>query len=175
MAAFIDLGDQQSKFGVKRQARIRWVLPETKNEKGEPFVIFQTIWNLSMRSEAFRDIVSALLPDESLKGRSLRELVGKAARLAVEHNDDSGQIYANVVSVKPLKPGTSAPVLEPSKLVYFSLDPAEFDRADFDTLSERDREKIQVTDAYKTATFVVANKGKPAQAVIDDGIPDAWA
>jgi hypothetical protein len=172
LASLVDLGDQESKFGTKRQARLKWVLPEVKDDKGEGFLVFQTIWNLSLRSQVFRDVVSALLPGENLKGRSLRELVGKAARLTIEHNDAGNQVYANVASVKPLKAKAKAPVLDPGQLAYFSLDPDEFSEAAFNALSDRDREKVRVTDAYKTATFVAANKGKPAAAIIGDELPD---
>jgi hypothetical protein len=35
-----------------------------------------------------------------------------------------------------------------------------------------DREKIRLTDAYKTATHIAANRGKPAVAIIQDELPD---
>jgi hypothetical protein len=141
LAALIDFGEQPGKWGEKRQARLKWVLPEVLDDKGDGFVVYHTVWNLSLRSEAFRDIVSALLPGENLQGRSLKELVGKAAKLTIEHNDTRNQVYANVVSVKPLKPGTKAPALDPAKLTYFSLDHDEFSEAAFNALSERDRGK----------------------------------
>jgi hypothetical protein len=117
--------DRQTPFNLNsacrsRQARLKWVLPEVKDDKGEGFLVFQTIWNLSLRSQVFRDLVSALLPGENLKGRNLRELVGKAAHLTIEHNDAGNQVYANVASVKPLKAKAKALVLDPGQLAYFS-------------------------------------------------------
>lgn len=167
-AAFIDYGEQPSKFGARRQASIHWVLPNVETETGAPCLVFQTIWNVSMRSRTFREVVTGLMGDGPLAGRSLQELVGRAAKLTVVHNDGASQTYANVASVKPLRPGTKAPGIE-QDLVYFSLDPDEFSEAALASLSDHDQAKIKGSETYR---MLIATRGKRPSDIIDDGIPD---
>jgi hypothetical protein len=52
LVAFIDKGEQPGKFGARRHALLRWALPNVETKDGSPCIIFQRIWNLSMRAKA---------------------------------------------------------------------------------------------------------------------------
>lgn len=171
LVAFIDRGEQAGKFAPRRQAMLHWLLPEVKTENSEPCLVFQVIWNLSMRSKAFREVVTGLMGTEPLDGRKLAELVGRAAKLTIVHNDGETQTYANIAAIKPLAKGVKAPRIE-QDLVYFSLDPDEFSEATLNTLSDREQEKIRASETYRTTKHVLANQGKPAAAIVDDDFPE---
>jgi hypothetical protein len=51
LVAFIDRGEQAGKFAPRRQAMLHWLLPEAETENGEPCLVFQVIWNLSMKED----------------------------------------------------------------------------------------------------------------------------
>jgi hypothetical protein len=170
LVAFIDRGEQSGKYAPRRQAMLHWALPEVKTEN-EPCLVFQVIWNLSMRSKAFREVVAGLMGTEPLAGRKLGELVGRAAKLTIVHNESETQTYANIAAIKPLPKGVKAPRIE-QDLIYFSLDPDEFSEATLNTLSDREQEKIRASETYKTTKQIIANRGKPAAAIIDDDFPE---
>ena len=171
---FIDRGDQAGKFAPRRQAFLRWVLPDVETADGKPCYVFQTIWNLSLRSKAFREVVNALMGNEPLEGRSLRELVGRAARVTIVHSEGESQTYANFAAIKPVKPGTTAPA--PEETLYFSLASDEFTPESLAALPEREQEKVKASSTYRdlmeTRKLAAKVKTKDVAAVIDDGFPE---
>jgi hypothetical protein len=171
LVSLIDKGEQPGKFGAQRHALLRWVLPNVETETGETCIVFQRIWNLSLRSKAFREVVSGLMGDEPLAGRSLRELVGRPARLTIVHNETETQTYANVAAVKPLKPGAKAPKTE-QDLIYFSLSPDEFSEAALKALSERDQELIKASPTYAATLRVLEDRKKATKDLINDDFPE---
>jgi hypothetical protein len=171
LTGFIDRGEQTGKFGPRRQAVLQWLLPDVETENGEPCRVFQTIWNLSMRSKAFREAVSGLMGAEPLAGRSLGELVGRAARLTIVHHESETQVYANIASIRALPRGTKAPETD-QKLIYFSLDPDEFSEAELNSLPDREQERIRSSETYRQTKAVLAARAKPTAKLIDDDLPD---
>jgi hypothetical protein len=161
LAAFIDRGEQTTKFGTRRQAILHWILPNVETANDTPCTIYQPVWNLSLRSKTFREVVNGLMGDEPLAGRSLSELVGRAAKLTIVHNEGESQTYANVAAVKALKPGTKAPRTE-QELTYFSLDPDEFSEAVLAGLPEHEHSKIRSSETYKiliaASKWIAANQ-----------------
>jgi hypothetical protein len=132
--------------------------------------VFQNIWNISLRSKAFREVVTALMGTEPLEGRSLKELVGRPARVTITHNEGESQTYANITSVRALKPGTPRP-RTPEELVYFSLSPEEFDERTLATLPTRMREKISLSPTYKETLKTLAAKKMTTKELVDDMLP----
>jgi hypothetical protein len=172
LVAAIDRGEQAGKYEPRRQMVLHWLLPNVETANGDPCLVFQTIWNVSMRARVFREIVQGLMGGEPLEGRSLRELVGRVAKITVVHNEGESQTYANIASVKPMKPGTKAPKIE-TELVYFSLDTDEFDEKVLNSLSEHDQTKIKSSRTYLDLKFLASAKDKSAADIIDDDFPEA--
>ena len=182
LVSWIDRGEQQGKFGARRQVGVRFELVDVETEFGEPSLLFLTVFNLSMRSKTFREMAVALLGTADLKGVPLQGMVGKACKVTVIHREtDDGQTFANIASFKALKPGTK--VKEPqTELTFFSLDPLDvkglkaFETA-LAALPESERGKVIASDTYreliatlKPGKAVKAVK-KTAADVIDDGFP----
>src|ERR1700731_825374 len=118
----VDRGIQQGKFAPKRQVGARFELVDAETDGGEPCLVFKTIFNLSLKSKGFREMAKALLAADDLTGIPLRDMLAKACKVTIVHEEKNDQVYANIASFKALKPGT--PVKEPeSALVFFSLDP----------------------------------------------------
>jgi hypothetical protein len=172
LTAFIDRGEQAGKFGPRRQVVLHWLLPDVETESGTPAVVYQTVWNLSMKSKVFRETVAGLMGSEDLHGRSLAELVGRSARLSITHNEHDGQVFANIASVKPLPKGAQRRPPADQVLTYFSLDADEYDETVLNTLPEREQERIRNSPTYAQTRAVLAARAKPTAELINDGLPD---
>jgi hypothetical protein len=109
--------------------------------------------------------------DEPLAGRSLKELVGRPARLTIVHNETDNQTYANVASVKPMKPGIKAPKLE-QDLLYFSLSEDEFSPEILNSLPERIQVEIKNSPTYAQTLRTLEARKKSNAELLDDGIPE---
>jgi hypothetical protein len=147
------------------------LLPTVETENGEPCLVFETLWNVSMTSKAFRETVSALMGNEPLAGRTLGELVGRAAWLTIVHKEGETQTYANIASIRPLPRGTKVPTID-QPLTYFSLDVDEFSEAALNALPEREQERIRSSETYRQTKSVLAARAKPTAKLIDDDLPE---
>ena len=79
LVSWIDRGVQQGRFGPCRQVATRFELPAVETENAKPCLVFQTIFNLSMRSKAFREMATALMGTNELRGSHVGNSSAKAA------------------------------------------------------------------------------------------------
>ena len=72
----IDLGLMPTKFGVSHQARCAFELCEPTRKADKPVIVYKSIWNLSLRSPNFRDLIKAISNRAEISGMDLKELIG---------------------------------------------------------------------------------------------------
>lgn len=105
----VDLGEQETAFGIKRQVRIIWQI-KTKNQKGERFQVRQTYTaSLNEKSNLRRDLESwrgrPFTPKE-IAAFDVEAVLGANCQLqVVQQISKKGRTYANVKAVVPLGHG----------------------------------------------------------------------
>lgn len=158
---FIDLGTQphegfQGKPGWKsRDVRLLFELPTVLMEgkynpesKGKPCVVSTTM-KMSLASTAkLRKFLKGWrgrdFTKEELESYVPRKMIGVPCRLSLIENEE----YVNIDGISRLSPGeVCPPQVNPS--IYFSLDKEEFDRAVFDSLGEKTKDKIYLSPEYQ--------------------------
>ena len=121
LADIVDLGEVQTKFGLKPKVRLVWITNELDKEQKSKRA-FET-YTLSLHEKAgLAKRLKGLGVSIPTTGEfELDSVIGLNARLAIQHNaatDGSGDVYANVAST--LKPAAGS---QPMKV------PADFVRA----------------------------------------------
>jgi hypothetical protein len=147
----IDLGthsnEYQGQVSVRRQCIIGWELCDefltTGEYAGQPFTLSR-FFTMSLSEKAnLRKILTAWrgrdFTPEELEGFDLKTILGVPCFLNVTHND-KGRAQVNAVMAMPRK--SSAPK-QFNVSVYLSLDPAEYDPAVFDAMSDKMKALIQ--------------------------------
>ena len=121
----IDLGMQQSVYGVKPQILLQWELPGCLGDDGKPRTISRTVGATLHKQGGLRPLLAAwrgrdFTPDE-LKSFAIDGLLGKPVKLLIQHTTSTeGKTFANVqAAVKPDK-GQLLQTLAP--LVRFDMD-----------------------------------------------------
>lgn len=160
----VDLGTQETNFqgrtSHKPMVMLSWELHcDEKMNDGRPFMISKR-YTYSMHEKAtFRHDL------ESWRGRAFAEadfagppngfhvkkLLGVSCLLNVVHSDKGDKTYANVASVSKIMKGMTPPPLV-NEIAYLSLDPAEFEQAVFDSLSDYVKGLIMKTDEWDRLT-----------------------
>src|SRR5262249_8363747 len=158
LVKLIDLGWHDSTFAgeIRRQhqALLVWELSNKLNSAGRPFLVSKTM-NLSLHEKAtFRSWAESMagrtFGQKDLYGRDrirVETLLGCGCMLKVEHVERDDGLSARVANLIPVPEGIPAP-RRFNDLVFFSLDPAEFDPAVFDTLSPWAKAKIEATEGF---------------------------
>lgn len=165
----VDVGEQESHFGVKPQVIIGWELPEQAMDDGRPMSISAIYTNsLSSKANLRADLEGwrgRAFTDEELAGFDLRAIAGKPCLLSVKHNTKGDKVYANVHAVMAMMKGAQVPKMHNETLVY-SVD--EPDPKVYESLPEWVRKKCdnRVTVQKGGAEHTEANP--PA---FDDSIP----
>lgn len=149
---FIDLGSHEQTFqgeskGLKRLVMLSFEIPGERMNDGRPFTISKR-YNWSMhekstlrkhleawRGQKFKDT------DFGPGGFDIRNVLGKTCTLTVVHNERDGDTYANIDSIGAPMKGVTLPEQE-NPTIYVALDAAFFDRAQYDTLSDKLKEFI---------------------------------
>lgn len=151
-AQVIDLGHQESTFYQKVQHKVLlgWELPDEKDEKGTPFLIWKR-YTLSLNEKAtLRHHLEAWrgrkFTEDELKGFDLKNVLGKPCMICVVHNKEDNKTYADVSSVMALPKGTVVPETTHPK-VHFSLD--EWDQGTFDAFSPGLKKVIDSSEERK--------------------------
>jgi hypothetical protein len=147
LSSLIDVGLQPTKFGLSRQAKLAFELSGPTADAEKPVLAFKTIWNLSPRSDGFREIAKALTNRAELKGLDLRDLVGAPCMIEIVHVETDNGVYANV-EVSRYKGVKKLPALV-SDPVFFSLHPSDFDPDVLEGLHAKLKEKIKSSSTYK--------------------------
>lgn len=153
---YIDMGTQSNpKFGnASRKLMVFWEFPHEIMENGKPLIIKKDYTaSIAEKSNLYKDVRAwtGVAPDKEFDPGVL---LGRPCNLNIAHSEDGqGQVWANITGIAPLKRGEAVPTqTNPSS--HFSLD--EFDptnteeKAKWDALSEKLREKIALSPEYKT-------------------------
>jgi hypothetical protein len=168
LVRFVDVGEQQSRFGMSRQAELAFEIAGQKTADGQPMLCFKRIFNLSPRSKNFRDVVRALTGLHDIAQVNTRDLVGKVCTVEIAHNtNDDGQTFANVECSALRGKAPPPPV---SDIVFLSLHPEDFHVSDLKEVSDRQREKIVASRTYKE--LINPPKVTRAADIIDDDFPE---
>jgi hypothetical protein len=185
LVKLIDLGWQDNTFqGETReqhQAMLTWELPLKLDVKGRPFLVSKTL-NLSLNEKAtFRawaeNMIGRVFTKADIVGLNrfnAKTMLGKTCMIKIDHVEKEGKIYARIANLVQVPDGIPEPA-QINDLVYFSLDPSEFDEEVFDGLSKWCREKIENSPSYVNLLAEQRNKAK-AQTLtkaelINDEIP----
>lgn len=95
----VDLGMVASQYGEKHKLKIVWEVSE-KMADGRPFTIQQRYTaSLSPKANLYKALKSwrgADFTKEELKSFEMDSLIGAPCRVNVEHNENDGNVYANV-------------------------------------------------------------------------------
>lgn len=165
---FVDLGTQAGEYmGAPKSARkimLSWEItdPDTKMEDGKPFTISSRFtWSMHEKSTLRKTLESWRgkkfeESDYGQGGFDVKKLLGVGCFLSIIHTDKSGKTYSNISSVVKL-PAGFPPAKPQNELVYFSLEPAEFDRDVFNSFSDNLQSIIKASPEYQALS-------KPASA-----------
>ena len=120
----VDLGMQQSNFGIKPKVMLQWELPNVLTDDGKPHTISRTFGATLHKQGGLRPILAAWrgrdFTPEELKSFDIGGLLGKPVKLLIQHTVDGTKTFANVsATVRPDK-GQLTQTLAP--LVRFDMD-----------------------------------------------------
>ncbi len=124
----VDLGYQETGFGVKPKVLIGWELCNELMSDGRPFVVSQR-YTLSLNEKANlrRDLESwrgRAFTDEELDGFDLKKVLNAPCLLQVVHNDHNGRTYANVKAVTAVPKEIQVPARQ-NDTIWYSLEEDE--------------------------------------------------
>lgn len=157
---FIDLGTQAGEYmgapKIARKVMLSWEITdgELKMDDGKPFTISSRYtWSMhekatlrktleSWRGKKFED------GDFGPGGFDIHKLLGAGCYLSVIHTKKDDKTYSNISSIMKLPKGIAVTPPE-NPLVYFSLDPDEFDREVFNGFSEGLQNIIKASPEYQ--------------------------
>lgn len=175
----IDIGTQQGEYQgkktFKRQVIIGWELPNEfmteGDHAGKPFTVsrFYTA-SLSEKANLRADLANWRGRDftkEELAGFDAKNILGTPCMLSLTLNDKN---KVRVTGVMALPKGMPVPkAINP--LVYFSLEPDEYDDGIFQNLSDGYKKMIVESPEYKDLDDVPAPATAGSVADMDDDIP----
>lgn len=121
----VDLGLQQSQFGIKPKVLLAFELPDTVDDNGKPYLISRTFGASLHKQGALRPLVSAWrgrdFTPEELKQFDIGVLLGKPLKLLIQHAaNDSGKVFANITAA--VKPDKGQSALCTSPLIQWDMD-----------------------------------------------------
>ena len=138
----IDLGTQHSDLYDKDTPKVMigWELPNTKMSDGRPFSInkwytVSTHEKSPTSPETWKHGGASPSRQRRLKAFNLMDILGAPCFLGIVHEEKGGKMRDVVKSLTKLPQGTDCP-MGVNESISFSLDPEEFDRAVFDSLSD---------------------------------------
>ena len=121
----VDLGMQQSVFGIKPKVLLQFELPNVLTDDGKPHTISRAFGATLHRQGGLRPLLAAWrgrdFTPEELKSFAIDGLLGKPVKLLIQHSTSTeGKVFANIqAAVKPDK-GQLVQTLAP--LVRFDMD-----------------------------------------------------
>jgi hypothetical protein len=168
-AHFIEIGLVETKFGVSYQAKMAFELCEQSRRADSPILVHMTVFNMSLRSQKFRDIIKALSGRPELSGFDLKDLIGCGCEVTVTHRETESGIFANVEVARYRGTNKLPPLM--SEPIFLSLHPSDFDPDVLEALPEKLRDKIKRGGTYQDLMLRRAMADKPAADIISDDIP----
>lgn len=123
----IDLGLQQTMYGVKDQLLITWELVNELMDDGRPFVTSRRYTKtISDKSRLKQDLESwrgCTFTEQEREEFDPRTLLGKSAMLNILHETKDGKVYANIVSITPVPAGVDVPESSNPQLFFDQDEP----------------------------------------------------
>lgn len=169
----IDLGTQKSEYqgqaNIRRQVILRWELPEALMDDGRPFVAskFYTA-SLNEKAKLYADLVNwrgREFTQEELAGFDSKNVLDKTCMVSITLSD-SGK--ARVTGLMRAHAKAQIPPRH-NPLVFFSLEPGEYQQDIFDSLPEGFQRIIRMSPEYQA---LHSSSGTPtADGVDTDDIP----
>ncbi len=173
LVKLIDLGWQPNTFQgetkVQRQGLFTWELPLKLNSQGRPFLISKTL-HLSMHEKAtFRswseNMMGRVFTKADLVGANrfnAKDLLGRSCMIKFDHGEREGKVYAKIANLIQVPEGIPEPH-QVNDCVYFTLDPGEFDKSVFESLSSWTKEKIQSSENYENLRATQPKQSEPSE------------
>jgi hypothetical protein len=161
-----------------------WELPHFPDSDGYPLTVARDVTMSLHEKSTLRGWAESMVSHELTRAErasfATNDLLGCGCLVQIEHvKTRKGRNFAKVINLMP--PPEAAKIPEPKNpLVYFSLEPLEFDRKVYDALTPWLREKIASSESW---TKLQKQLGAPdAQAalpapkkstadILDDDIP----
>lgn len=171
----IDIGTQKSEYQgratIKRQIIMAWETPlemMSPEHGGKPFVVskFYTA-SLNEKANLRKDLANWRgrdFSEQELLGFDSKNLLDKGCMISVIHNEKN---KARVAGIMSLPKGTNLPERS-HDLVYFSLEPSEFDQAVFESLPEGFKKMITVSPEYQARINPGYTPGEPERTALSD-------
>lgn len=139
----VDIGQQETHFGMKPKIVIGWELPHEKMEDGRPFAVsgFYTL-SLSEKANLRKDLEAwrtRPFTEEEVKGFDVKNVLGKPCQVTIIHNLKDGKSKASVASVTGVAKGMEVPP-RTNDLLHFDMDNP--DKATLEKLPEWIKKQI---------------------------------
>jgi hypothetical protein len=137
----------------------------TKEAKDKPFVVSTTLKFSLAPTSKMRKMIKGwrgkdLTADEA-KAFVVKKMIGAPCRISLIENEE----YINIDSfAKCSKEEAATLPAMINEAIYFSLDPEEFDRKIFDSLSEKTKDKVFISPEYKA---LIGNKSQSHTEPVD--------
>lgn len=175
----LDLGTQsvewQGEVKHQRKVMLIWELPHETMADGRPFTHSQRYTLSSSEKSTLRKHLEGwrgkrfVDADFGPGGFDIKSVLGKSCSLIVSHVIKGDKVYANTDGIGPVPKGmTVPPTVNP--LVYLSLDPAQFDVAAFEGLSDGLKGVIMASPEFTSVEQRLLN-ASPAAVADDENIP----
>ena len=106
----LDLGEQQTAWGLKPKIELRWQIDEINPETQKPFQVRARFTNSLHEKAILRQTLETWrnrkFTAEELKGFDLETLIGVGCQVQIVHAPgDEGRVWANVQAVVPFPKG----------------------------------------------------------------------
>lgn len=155
----IDLGLQETTWGMKHKVYIRWELVHERTKDDQPMVV-GTTYTLSLSQNAtLRQHLESwrgrVFTEQELAGFDLFNILGKPCQVTVLHNQKNGKTYANVTGVTAIPKGVDKPQPENTPIAYSIEDHNE---AVFENLPDWLKKKINLTGAQNEDNYEPARE-----------------
>ncbi len=163
----VDQGTQPNAFDPesppKRQVRFTFELADEKMADNRPFT--QSAWlTLSSHEKSTMARYIKQWTGKDASGFNIKDLLGKAATVTISnYTGQNGANRAKITNVAAPMKGVKVGTAE-NPIIYFSLDPKEFDEEVFYALNEKERAKITDTPEYRRLSSAPAAPAKVSDA-----------
>ncbi len=122
LAEIYDLGEVETKFGIKDRCRFIYETTELKPGTNVPLTVmidFNKSW--SNRSNLWKHVEATLgrnLTTEEQVRFTAHKLVGVNNLLTIVHRESGGNVYANITNISPIMPGMTPINVSPHYVPY---------------------------------------------------------
>jgi hypothetical protein len=125
----VDRGEVQTEWGMKRKARIVWLI-SAKDSQGRHMMVSKNVTPSLHKKAALRQLIEQWLGRKLADGEGidLESLVGKSCMILVQQQEGTdGKLWANIAAIMPAQPG-QAPILAENYTRVKDRDPQSVSR-----------------------------------------------